>query len=43
MYLSTLMRFLGLDFSDVDIVVMVRPFNLLDYVVQAAGTGGRNM
>ena len=43
LYLSTSVMLLGLDFSDVDIVGMVRPFNMLHYVVQAAGRGGRNM
>ena len=43
LYLSTSVMLLGLDFSDVDIIGMVRPFNMLHYVVQAAGRGGRNM
>ena len=43
LYLSTSVMLLGLDFSDVDIVGMVRPLNMLHYVVQAAGRGGRNM
>ena len=34
---------LGLDFSDIDVVGMVRPLNMCHYVVQAAGRGGRNM
>ena len=43
LYLSTSVMLLGLDFSDVDIVGIVRPFNMLHYVVQAAGGCGCNM
>ena len=43
MYLSTSVMLLGLDFSDVDIVGMVRPFSLCHYMVQAAGRGGRKL
>ena len=43
LYLSTSVMLLGLDFSDIDIVIMVRPFNFCHYLVQAAGRGGRKM
>ena len=43
LYLTTSVMLLGIDFSDVDIVGMVRPLNHCHYVVQAAGRGGRNM
>ena len=43
LYLTTSVMLLGLDFDDVDIVVMVRPFNFCHYLVQAAGRGGRKM
>ena len=34
---------LGLDLHDIDIVGMIRPFNMCHYIVQAAGRGGRNL
>ena len=43
LYLSTSVMLLGLDFEDIDVVVMVRPFNFCHYLVQAAGRGGRKM
>ena len=43
LYLSTSVMLLGLDFKDIDIVIMVRPFNFCHYLVQAAGRGGRKM
>ena len=43
LYLTTSVMLLGLDFDDVDIVIMVRPFNYCHYLVQAAGRGGRKM
>ena len=43
LYLTTSVMLLGLDFSDVDIVGMVRPLNMCHYLVQAAGRGGRNL
>jgi len=43
LYLSTSVMLLGLDLNNIDIVIMVRPMNMLHYVVQAAGRGGRNM
>ena len=43
MYLSTSVMMLGLDLNDIDIVGMVRPMNMLHYIIQAAGRGGRNM
>ena len=41
--MTTSVMLLGLDFSDIDVVGMVRPLNMCQYVVQAAGRGGRNM
>ena len=43
LYLSTSVMLLGLDFNNIDIVGMVRPLNMLHYVIQAAGRGGRNL
>ena len=43
LYLSTSVMLLGLDFEDIEIVVMIRPFNFCHYLVQAAGRGGRKM
>ena len=43
LYLTTSVMLLGLDFDDIDVVVMVRPFNFCHYLVQAAGRGGRKM
>ena len=43
LYLTTSVMLLGLDFSDIDVVGMVRPLNMCHYVVQAAGRGGQNM
>ena len=43
LYLSTSVMLMGLDLTDIDIVGMVRPFNMCHYLVQAAGRGGRNM
>ena len=43
LYLSTSVMLLGLDFTNIDIVGMVRPLNMCHYIVQAAGRGGRNL
>ena len=43
LYLTTSVMLLGLDFDDIDIVIMLRPFNFCHYFVQAAGRGGRKM
>ena len=43
LYLTTSVMLLGLDFHDIDVIIMVRPFNFCHYLVQAAGRGGRKM
>ena len=43
LYITTSVMLLGLDFSDIDIIGMIRPLNHCHYLVQAAGRGGRNM
>ena len=43
LYLTTSVMLLGLDFTDIDIIIMVRPFNFCHYLIQAAGRGGRKM
>ena len=43
LYLTTSVMLLGLDFTDIDIIIMVRPFNSCHYLLQAAGRGGRKM
>ena len=42
LYLSTSVMLLGLDLSNIDIIGIVRPLNMLHYLIQAAGRGGRN-
>lgn len=41
LFLSTAVMLMGIDCSDIDLVVMVRPFSMLHSMVQACGRGGR--
>ena len=43
LYLATSVMLLGLDLSDIDVVGMIRPFNMCHDLVQAAGRGGRKL
>ena len=43
LYLATSVMLLGLDLDDIDIVVMIRPFNHCHDIIQAAGRGGRKL
>ena len=43
LYLATSVMLLGLDLDDIDIVVMIRPFNHCHDILQAAGRGGRKL
>ena len=43
LFLTTSVMLMGMDFKDIDIIVMVRPFAMLHSMVQAVGRGGRKM
>ena len=41
LFLSTSVMLMGIDCSNIDLVVMIRPFSMLHSMVQACGRGGR--
>ena len=43
LYLSTAVMLMGINCSNIDLIVMVRPFSMMHAMVQASGRGGRKM
>ena len=43
LYISTTKMLMGIDISGISVVIFVRPLNMLHYIMQGAGRGGRKL
>ena len=43
LYISTSKMLMGIDIPGISVVIFLRPLNMLHYVVQGAGRGGRKL
>ena len=43
LYISTSKMLLGLDIPGISVVIFLRPLNMIHYIIQGAGRGGRKL